>query len=238
VSISAEQYGEYLGVMKDVRPWSEAEVTPWRARVLRALRESWTASFELDGWPVEVAHTPRQVRVRLLLGDGDQWLSELHVLPQAPPNAPADALPLVVCNRRQNGPECIGVRRDWRTTSREHPSLGADVALAAEFAWRGVPRLLRRPSRPDKVYLTRLDSPAGPLDCVFVPPTGVTDLEGALLVGGRDVALGYHATCVDTRGLLLLETGGSAEWRPLTKAEPTVDDDVTTYPAEVTSYAS
>ncbi len=239
VSIPIKAYRGWRGTMTDVRPWSAAEAAALRDRVRRAGEQSWTAAFEIDHLPIEVAHTPRHDRVRLMLPSGKAWWAEVHLLDEAPPNAPGGALPIVVCTHGQYGPQCQGLLEDRGPS--DDPFLDGAVTLGTDLATRDVPHLLLNPpAEPDRVFLARVDSPAGPLDCVVEPPDGVTllDLEGGLLIGGPAVAPGYGVTCVDGRGLVLVRSGAEAIVRPLIEADPTLHADITTYPAEVDGYLS
>jgi hypothetical protein len=241
LTVPAAAYRGWRPPLTDVRPWSVEATALLAARVDDASAREWTATFVVrDELPLELAHVPGHDRVRLYADNGG-WAFEVHVDAEAP-FGPGDAVPMVVCQHGQYGPECVRVTGDETPdeltsllgvyTDAYGPLLGS---LAA--SQRVQHPLVVRPSDPDRVFLARVDSPAGPLDCAVEWPTEAAegDLEGEPLVFGLGYPASYPAWCVDQRGLVLVSPGEETSLMVLTAMAPEVDGDIAGYPAEVSS---
>jgi hypothetical protein len=241
LTIPAAAYGEWRPALTDVRPWSVEATALLAARVDDASAREWTTTFVLrDELPLELAHEPGHDRVRLYADDGG-WAFEVHV-DSGTPFGPGEPVPMVVCQHGQYGPECMRVRGD--ESPDELTSLLGDYSdayapllrsLAASQSARHP--LVVRPSDPDRVFLARVDSPDGPLDCAVQWPTEASegDLEGQPLAIGSGSPDGYPAWCVDQRGLVLVSSGDETSLMALTAMAPRVDGDIAHYPAEISS---
>ena len=202
-----------------------------------AQAREWTATFDLDELPLELAHTPGHDRVRLYADDG--WALEVHV-DAGLPLGPGEPVPMVVCQQGQYGPECVRVTGD--ETADELTSLLGDYTdVYAPMAGSLVASQSRhpldvRPTDPDHVVpgpgrLAR--RPAGV--CRGEAGASAGDLEGEALVFASGPPDGYPPWCVDQRGLVLVSPGDETSLSALMSLAPVVDVDVADYPAEVSS---
>ncbi len=238
ISVPAGAYAHWTPTLTDVRPWSADETATLAARVDDAQARDWTATFDLDELPLELAHTPGHDRVRLYADDGG-WALEVHVDAELL-LGPGEPLPMVVCQQGQYGPECVRVSGD-ETPDELTSLLGDYTDVFAPMAGSLVASQTRhpldvRPTDPDHVFLARVDSPAGPLECaVERPGASAGDLEGEALVFASGPPDGYPPWCVDQRGLVLVSSGDETSLSALMTMAPVVDGDVADYPAEISS---
>ncbi len=122
----------------------------------------------VDELPLELAHSPGHDRVRLYADDGG-WALEVHV-DAGLLLGPGEPVPMVVCQQGQYGPECVRVTGD--ETADELTSLLGDYTdVFAPMAGRLAASQTTQhpldvpPTDPEHVFLARVDSPAGPLEC-------------------------------------------------------------------------
>ena len=78
ITVPAGAYAHWTPTLTDVRPWSADESATLAARVDDAQARDWTATFDDDELPLELAHTQGHDRVRLYADDGG-WALEVHV---------------------------------------------------------------------------------------------------------------------------------------------------------------
>ena len=163
---------------------------------------------------------------------------EVHVDAAEVPLGPGELVPMVVCQHGQYGPECDRVTGDetpdeLTSLLGEYSDAYAPIAGSLAASQGAQHPLVVSPQDPDRVFLARVDSPAGPLECVVEWPTEASegDLEGESL----GFAAGSAAWCADQHGLVLVSPGEETSLMALTAMTPEVDGDIAEYPAEVSS---
>jgi len=175
LTIPAAAYAAWRPSLTDVRPWSEDAAALLAARVDDASAREWTATFVVLGeLPIELAHAPGHDRVRLYTESGG-WFLEVHVDAEVP-FAPGELVPMVVCQHGQYGPECDRVTGDetpdeLTSLLGEYSDEYAPIAGSLAASQSAQHPLSVRPPDPDRMFLTRVDSPAGPLECAVEWPT-------------------------------------------------------------------